>query len=229
MFAVISIVFVLAFIIKLKNRTLLALTILVLVVAGSLSINLIQYYFIGPHFYTQNVDVGLYSNMRLSEKEKSSLTTIFNDYKNISTSSIQYETAFEKTYKINNGDVNATIKVDVLLFKSKSLADENFKQNEMFGESFYKMYLEKKYTIFEDPKFTKKLSTDNPKYITSSIRSNYSNYSDYMYVPKNIYYQSEIVVQNNDFILYLNERSNKPITEKNQILKDINLRLSKVK
>lgn len=229
MFAVISIVFVLAFIIKLKNRTILALTILVLVVAGSLSINLIQDYFIGVHVYTQNVDVGLYSNMRLSEKQKNSLTTIFSGYKDITENSIQYKTALEKTYKINNGDINAIIKVNVLLFKSKAFADENFKQHQMFGENFYKMYLEKKYLIFEDPKFTKKLSTDNPKYITSSIRSNYSNYSDYMYVPKNIYYQSEIVVQNNDFILYLNERSNKPISEKNQVLKDIVSRFTKVK
>jgi hypothetical protein len=229
MFAVISIVFVLAFIIKLKNRTLLALTILVLVVAGSLFINLIQDYFIGVHVYTQNVDVLLYDNMRLSEKQKDSLSAIFSDYKDISENSIQYKTAFEKTYSINNGNVNSSIKVNVLLFKSKAFADENFKQHQMFGESFYKMFLEKKYLIFEDPKLTKKLSTDNPKYITSSIRSNYVNYNEIMYVTKDIYYQSEIVVQNNDFILYLNERSNKPITEKNQILKDINLRLSKVK
>lgn len=227
MFAVISMVFVLAFIIKLKHRTILALSVLVLVVAGSLSINLIQDHFIGVRVTTQNVDVKLYSNMQLSEKQIGSLSTTFSDFKNITDNSVQYKTALEKTYNIKNGDVSSTIKVSLVLFKSKVSADENFKQHQMFGENVYKMFSEKKFFIPEDPSKTEKLKTDNPKYITSFIRSNYTNYTEIMYVTKNIYYQSEIVVQNNDFILYMTEKSNKPVSEKNTVLKEINARLAK--
>jgi hypothetical protein len=201
----------------------------VLVVAGSLSINLIQDYFIGVHVTAQNVDVKLYSNMRLSDKQKSSLAATFSDFNNITENSIQYKTALEKTYNIKNGDVDSTIKVNLLLFENKVSADENFRQHQMFGENVYKMFSEKKFFIPEDPSMSKKFKTDNPKYITSFIRSNYTNYTEIMYVAKNIYYQSEIVVQNDDFVLYMTERSNKPVSEKNAILQDIDARLAKVK
>lgn len=228
MIAVISIVFILATLVKFKHRTtVLAISILVLVVAGSLSINLIQDYFLGAHPTTQNVDIKLYDNLRLSDKQKSTLGTTFPDFKNITLNSIQYKTALEKTYNIKTGNVNSLIKVDLLLFKSKASADENFKQHQMFGESVYKMLSEKKFFMFEDSK--KSDIKSNTKYITSFIRSNYSNTSEIMYVTKNIYYQSEIVIQDDDFILYMTEHSNKPVSEKNTILKVIDARLANVK
>jgi hypothetical protein len=229
MLAVVTIVFVLAFIIKIKHRSILALSIFVLVVAGSLSINLIQDYFLGVHVTNQNVNVKLYSSMHLSDNQKDSLAALFSDYTNMTEDSIQYQTALEKTYNINNGNVNSSIKVYLLLFKTETLADENFKQHEMFGESVYKMFAQKKFLIPEDPSKTKVLKTDNPKYLTSFIRSNYTDYTSIMYVPKNIFYQSEIVVQDDDFILYMTEHSNKPLSEKNAILENIDARLAKVK
>jgi hypothetical protein len=230
MLVIVISVFVLAYVIKIKHRTtVLALAILVLVVGGSLSINLIQDYFLGVHVAPQNVDVKLYNNMRLSDTQKDTLAKTFSDFNNITGSSIEYKTALEKTYTIKNGGVNSSIKVDLLLFKSEASANENFKQHQMFGESVYKMFSEKKFFIPEDPSKSKITKTYIPKYITSFIRSNYTDYTELMYVPKNIYYQSEIVVQDGNFILYMTERTNKPASEKNTILKEIVSKLAKVK
>ncbi|MDR3552080.1 MAG: hypothetical protein P4L75_03050 [Clostridia bacterium] len=215
MLLVIGIVFVLAFVIRMKNRSVLALIIIALVVAGSFSLSLIQSYF-GVYYLAQKCDTSYYSKLRMTPAQKDRLGTILTGYKNITSTQDQYRAAYEKTYSITDGGVNSSIKVDFEIYKKASDANEYFKVRQLFYEN--KLFLP---SYPEKTMIKKKKSTDNYQYITSYIRSNYPNYNDPMYFPSKLYYVSEVIIQDNDMIIDLYERTNKPVTEKNQVLEQL--------
>lgn len=221
MLAVVLIFCLLAFVFKIKNRTILALSILVLVVGGGLSLSLIQAYF-GNQYYDQKINTELYKNLIMTEEQKSSLPRIFSDFKDIDTVQDQYSAALEKTYDIQDGAVNSSVKVDLYLFSDKAGADEYFKLRQTFYE--YKYYMQ------IDGKLSKKSPGDDTfRYLTSYIGSYYKDYKELLYVPSKIYYLSESVIQSGNLIVSINEKSNKPVTEKGKILEKIGQMLTTTK
>lgn len=221
MLLVVGIVFVLAFVIKLKNRSILAVSIVALVLIGSFSLSLIQDYF-GVQYYTQKTDISYYSKLRLTESQKSNLGGILKGYKNISSTQDHYRAAYEKTFHVQQGKLNSTIQVEVLLYRSKNEADEYFRTRQRY---YYDDNV--KIVLPSDPSKSDKLTDPNFHYITSYIRSCYENVNDIMYVPSRIYYVSEVLIQDGDMVIDLNERTNRPSTAKNQVMSELTAAFAK--
>lgn len=216
MLAVILIILSLIFVFKLKNRTILAATIMALVVLGGVALSLIQAYF-GAHFYEQQCDVGLYKNLKVSDGQKSNLIKIFSDYKNTTSGENQYQLMLQKNYQYTSGKTNSVVTASIYLFSSKAEADEYFK--------FSQKIFDNKYYLPYDPKKTDKNAGSNPKYITSYIKSFYQDYNELLYIPSKKYYLSDIIIENDNIMIILNEKCNKAEIFKENVLKDINSRL----
>lgn len=219
MLAVIAIVLVMVYLFRVRKPGILAVTILVLVIAGGLSLALIQGYF-GNNYYSQKLDVSTYKSLILTDSQKSSLAKIFRDYENKAVSQEQCTTALERTYSFTQGKARSSVTVDLMLFKNKSGADEFFKLSQVFYENKNKNFVQ------EDPKLSKKAVFDSFRYITSYMRSDYSDVNDIIYVPSKIYYTSEVIIQNGEFVATMTEKSNKPVTFKNEALSKIKSQLA---
>lgn len=198
------------------KRSILAVIILALITGGALSLSVIQDYFNGQ-YYQQKLDPGLYSSLKVGEKQKESLPSLFPDYKNITADEASCSAALQKTYKIRDGAVSATLTVDLFCYKTRSGADEFFRLHQDFYDN--------KLLLLYDPKLSRKTAGADPKYITSYIHSSYSSPKDLLYLPSKMSYLSEIVVQNDNFVLFISENSNRPVTEKAKVLKTIRERL----
>lgn len=213
MFLVIFIVFVLAFVIKLRNRSILFVLIVALVLIGSFTLSLIQDYF-GVQYYTQKIDTSYYSKLKLTQTQKSRLGSILKGFTNTTASQEQCRAAYEKNEKLQIGKLSSSIRVDVMLYKTEPDAYEYLRVRQRFYDN--------KVVLPSDPVKTEKSNKDADfRYITSYIRSSYENVNDLIYVPSRIYYISEVIIQDGDMIIDLSERTNKPDTAKNQVLAEL--------
>lgn len=215
MLLVVGVVFILAFVIRMKHRSILALIIVVLVVGGSLLLSVIQSYF-GVYFKNQNCNVAYYQKIRLTAYQKDNMGAVLKGFQDVTNTQDQYRSAFEKKYEVNKDGVYSSIKVTYVRYRKKSDADEYFRVRQLFYEN--KLLLPK---YQEKSKVGKKDAPLDFQYITTYIRSNYENYNDAMYVPSRLYYLSEVVIQDGDMIIDLYERTNKPVTEKNAVMEQI--------
>lgn len=220
MLAVISIVFLLMFVFKIKKPGILVGVILVLVVAGGLSLSLIQGYF-GTQYYHQKLDTGLYTTVKLTKNQLPSIDKILKDYKKIDFPQEQCKTAYEKNYRLNADGAWSDIKVDFLEFRSKASADEYFKVSQLFYETKNTFY------VPEDIKLSYKKENSNYNYFTSLIRSDYSSPNDLIYVKSKINYISDLMIQNGNLVVVMTEKSNKPKTQKAAVFSDIKSLIAK--
>lgn len=221
MFLVIGIVFILAFVLRIKRRLLLAVIIVVLVIGGSLILSLIQYSF-GVIFYEQKCDVSYYDKIRLNAAQKDHMGEALSGFQDVTATQEQYRSAFSRDFKADDGSVHSTIKVTYARYKKKNDAEKAFQVRQIFYEN--KLFM---------PKYNEKTKIGNRnaplafEYITSYIRSNYPNYNDIIYLPSKLYYVSEVVIKDNDMIIDLYETSNKHVTEKNKVMAQISQMLAK--
>lgn len=214
MLAVISIVFLLMFVFGVKKPGILAGIILVLIVVGGLSLSLIQGYF-GTKYYHQKLDTNLYTAVKLTKNQMSSMDKLLKGFQKIDAPQEQCKTAYEKIYTRTGGPARSTIKVDFLLFRSKASADEFFKVSQLFYESKNSFY------VPEDTSLSYKKENSNYNYVTSLIRSDYASPNDLIYVKSKIRYISDLMIQNGDLIVVMTETSNKPETQKAAVFADI--------
>ena len=218
MLAVVAAVFVLVFIVKLKQRTLLALIIIALVVGGSLLISMIQYYF-GVRYTEQKLDTATYASLRLTQEQKENLRGLLPGWTDVTARENQCKAAYSKVYDIDGHGVRSSVRVTMQLYKSEEAAGVYFHDRQLFYESFQ----ENNTSIFEDKKRTRKLPVNGStqRYITSYIRSNYPNYNEPLYLPSRMYYLSEVIIVDDDLVVDLYERTNKPVTEKSVVLAEL--------
>lgn len=212
MIAVLLIICLLAYVIKLKNRAVLAVAILLLATSGALGLAGIQGYF-GTKFSTQNVNLTELKKIKLNSVQKDNLFKIFSDYENIMGTESEYKDAVSKTYHISGNGTNSVIKVNILVYNSENEADNYFKIHQKFYDN--KIYLP------ADDKMSLKTETGGQKFITSYIKSYYKDYRDIIYLPSKITYLSETLFEDENVIITIDETAGKPVTNKNVVFEDI--------
>ena len=222
MLAVIVIVCVFAYVIKIKNRTLLASIILVSILAAGLGMYAVQNYF-GIHFYTQQVDTASLQKIRISTARAADVRRLFSTYSAVSptesdsstsgSQKVQANTILRRTYHLYTGGASSTVQATVYTFGSEEDADSYFEVSQRFYEN--KTYLP------GDPKQSQKEPGKNPRYIVSYVKSNYDDVNDLMYFPSKISYLSSVTVQTGRVIIALDEESSGLTVSKNSVIRDI--------
>lgn len=210
--AVVLIICLLAYIIKIKNRLLLLVLILIFASAGAGGLCLVQYVF-SSHFYVQSVDVNELQKMKFTQEQQKNLKTIFSDYNPVSDVDSFMNTAISKKYLINKNGVSSKITVTIYDFDTNKSAEQFF----LLGQRFYES---KNFLPSEDKLSLIKKGIPH-RYTTSYIKSVYSDYKDIIYLPSKISYQSEIMVLDNNMVVFIRETANKPVSCKNEVIDDI--------
>lgn len=205
---VLGIVLILMYVLKLKNRTILAFSIITLIIIAGVCMYAVQYFF-GNHFSSQNINTQDLEQMTFSRGQKGEWHKIFGGYSDLSGE--QPTDAIGKVYKLKSGAQTSQIEADVYVFYGEKDADKYFE----FSQKFY----ENKNYIPLDP--LKCHKTGNPKYLVSFVKSEYKDVNDFIYLPSKISYTSDAIVQSGNIIVSLTENSNKPVSMKNAVLKDI--------
>lgn len=215
--AVVLAVFLILFVIKVKNRVVLAVWMLLLAVAGAGALCGVQNIF-NPRLYTQPVDVSMLRQMVFTPAQRGNIPALFPDYTALTADNgLGYLHAVTKTYHISGNGASSTVRVIVYQFPSKTAADEYLEVSQRFYNS--KNYLP------ADSGRSERVSSAEHKYITSYIKSLYPNYADLIYVPSKIVYYSDVVVQDGNVMVDINEQSNKTAINKTQVISEILTRI----
>lgn len=213
---VIAAIYVLTHFLKSAHRKLLILFIAVLITAGAACLYYIQYYF-GNHFYKQELSASTLGSITLPPMQKQEFRKIFPDYTALASKGKSAD-VLGRVYHVTGNGASSAIDVDVYLFSNSKDADNYFEASQKFYENRHYIPL--------DVDLSKK-SGDTNRYLISYIRSQYTNYTDFIYLPSRITYSSDVVVQSNDIVIQINEVANKPVTNKAPVLQDILRRLKK--
>jgi hypothetical protein len=214
MAAVVAAIYVLTYFLKVKRRKLLLLLIACLITAGGAGLYAIQYYF-GNHYYTQKVSTQSLSQIDFTDQQKHDIREIFSDYGKISING-QASDAIGKVYNINGNGASSIIDSDFYLFS-------NVKDANNYFEASQKFYENKSYIPLDTLK-SKKTGVST-RYLISFIKSQYKDYSDLLYLPSKITYSSDVVIQDENLIILITETANRPVTNKDVVLNDIENRL----
>lgn len=218
MLAVIAIISLLAYVLKIKSRTVLSISIVTIILIGGVALFAIQNYF-GVHLYPQKLDNTALSSLRISPAQAKELKSAFSDYSQ--SQGTQAGNTLSKTYHVNGNGANSTIDVAICVFSSKKEADNYFFMSQKFYEN--KTYLP------ADNENSDTGTSKDPRYILSMLKSNYDDFSDLIYLPSKIGYSSNLIWQNGSVIITMNEKANKEVTNKGTVLKDIESRLNNIK
>jgi hypothetical protein len=218
MAAVVIAIIIFAFLFRFKRRNLLITIIIVLIAAGSAGVYAVQYYF-GNHYYTQKISESSIEGISFSDAKKADIYAIFDDYSRIDGSAGSSD-VLTKTYKINANGAESVIEASIYKFTNSNDADKYFSASQKFYEN--------KNYIPLDTRNSHKEGTGE-RYIISFIKSQYKDYSDIIYLPSKITYASDIVIENDNIIIQLTETANRPVTNKESVLKDIKQKLSSYK
>lgn len=220
MVTVVLVICLLAYIIKIKNRLFLMVLILIMASAGAGGLCLVQYVF-SSHFYVQSVDVSQLRNMKFSQTQKKDIKQIFPDYHSVSDVDSLLNSTISKEYDINNNGTRSKITATIYSFDSNKSAEQLFTISQRFYET--KNYLP------ADSNFSMNKKGFTHRYITSYIKSTYPDYADIIYLPSKIVYLSDVMVLDNDMVVSIRETSNRPVSEKNEVIGDIMNSLQKSK
>lgn len=212
--AVIAAIYILAHFLKNSHRRLLILFIAVLILAGSAGLYSIQYFF-GNHFYKQKLPAAALGGIQVSSAQFQTLKQRFSDYSELGAKGKSSD-ILSKTYHVSGNGASSSIEVDVYLFSNGKDADNNFEASQKFYEN--------KNYIPLDIDQSRKFGGRN-RYLISYIRSQYTSYTDFIYLPSRITYSSDVLVQSGDVLFQITEVSNKPVTNKAAVLNDIEKRL----
>lgn len=215
MAVVVIAIYILAMLLKTKNRKMLVISIIGLITAGGIGLYAIQYHF-GNHYYKQDVNTSSFSDIKFTSQQKANLHKIFSNYDQSSTNG-KATGAISKTYHISGNGANSVINSNIYLFTNEKDADKYF-------EASQKFYDNKAYIPLDGVKSKK---AGNVRYLVSFIKSQYKDYTDLIYLPSKITYSSDVVIQNENVIIQITETSNKPITNKDSVIKDIEKELNK--
>ena len=215
--AVVLAVFLILFVIRVKNRVVLAASMTLLAVAGAGALCGVQNIF-NTRLYIQPVDVDMLRQMVFTSVQREDIPSLFPDYAALTTDNgLGYVHAVTKTYHINGNGAASTIRVIVYQFPSRTAADEYLEVSQRFYNS--KNYLP------ADSSRSERVSSAEHKYITSYIKSLYPNYADLIYVPSKIVYYSDVIVQDGNVMVDINEQSNKTAINKGQVISEILARI----
>ncbi|ADU26851.1 hypothetical protein [Ethanoligenens harbinense] len=199
----------LVFVIRIKNRGLLAASVLLLSVAGAGAVLGVQNYF-GSHIYVQNVDVSQLRRLTFSSKVRQSLDTVFADYTRTDADGLP---TYRKTYDEKAGGVASTVTVTISVYPTKEEADRYFSMSQKFYDN----------RNFVPIDSSRSLKTDGVthRYLTTFIKTQYGNYTDLIYLPSRMSSYSYVIVQDDNIMVTLSERAHKPVCTKNAVIKDL--------
>lgn len=211
--AIVVLLGLLVFMIRLKNRGLLAAAVLILSVAGAGAMLGVQNYF-GTHIYVQNVSTSQLRRLTFSSDVRKSLDTVFADYAQTDTDGL---VNYRKTYTEKSGSVVSKVTVNIMVYPTKGEADRLFSISQKFYDN----------RDFVPIDTSRSLRTDGLsfRYLTTFIKTHYGNYTDWVYLPSRMASYSYVLVQDENIIVTLNERSPKPVCTKGAVLKDLIHRL----
>lgn len=212
---VVILIYILAYILKKRHRNILVFGILVLITAGGIGLYAVQYYF-GNHYYTQEISTSSIEGIQITESQSKNFKKIFSDYKCIKDDEYMAD-AYRKTYTINANGAKSVIEASVYIFSESADADKYFEANQKF--------LENKNYIPLDAQKSKKKGIGE-RYLVSLIKSQYKDYTDFLYRPSKITYLSDVTIAYNNVIISLTETSNKPVANKGIVLDEIKKKLS---
>lgn len=211
--AVVLLLGLLIFVVRLKNRGLLAVSVLLLSVAGAAGMLGVQNYF-GAHIYVQNVDVSLLKRLHFSSAARDSVDRIFADYSRSDTEGL---TDYRKIYAEESDGVSSKVTVNIVVYPSKEEADRAFSTSQKF-------YDNKNFVPIDSSRSLRTTGLEY-RYLTTFIKTQYGNYTDLIYFPSRMSSFSNVVAQDENIIVALSERARKPVCAKNAVLKDLVHRL----
>lgn len=211
--AIVVLLGLLVFMIRLKNRGLLTVAVLVLSVAGAGAMLGVQNYF-GTHIYVQNVDTSQLRRLTFSSAVRKSMDTVFADYTRTDTDGL---VNYRKTYTEKSGRVVSKVTVNIMVYPTKDEADRLFSISQKFYDN----------RDFVPIDTSRSLRTDGLsfRYLTTFIKTHYENYTDLIYLPSRMTSYSYVIVQDENIMVTLSERSPKPVYTKGVVLKDLIHRL----
>ena len=212
MLAVILVICLLAYVIRLKSRLLLVALILVTATAGAGGLCLVQYAF-SSHFYTQHVDVRTLEALTLTAAQKNNINRIFTGYKPVSDTDTIFKSAVSKNFHVSGNGAASDITVTVYSFENDKSAEQFLRLSQKFYES--------RNFLPSDGKCSYEVKGATHQYVTSYIKSVYPDYTDFIYLPSKIVYYSDVVVLDNDVIVSVRERANRPVTNKGTVINGI--------
>jgi hypothetical protein len=214
MAAVVIAIYVLAFLLKFKNRNVLAVSVIGLIAVGGIGLYAVQYYF-GNHYYTQEIGTGTIEGISLTSIQQHNIRQIFSDFTEV-TDSAQSADTLGKTYEVDGNGAHSTIDVNIYIFSDSKDADNYFAASQKF-------YDNKNYIPLDTLKSKRKGTGE--RYLISGIKSQYKDYTDLIYLPSKITYSSDVVIEYEDVIFQISETANKPVTNKAAIIDDIKSKL----
>lgn len=211
--AVIVLLGLLIFVIRLKNRGVLTAVVLLLSVAGAGAMLGVQNYF-GAHIYVQNVDTSKLRRITFSSDVRKSMDTVLTGY---TCTDAEGLLNYHKKYTEKSGGIASTVTVNIIVYPSKEEADRSFSMSQKF---------------YDNPNFapidsTRSLRTEggSHRYLTTFIKTQYSHVADLIYLPSRMSSYSYAVVQDDNIIVTLSERARRPVCTKNVVLDDLIRRL----
>jgi hypothetical protein len=215
--AVVMIICVLAYGFRIKNRMALLIVILVVASAGAGGFCLVQYIF-SSHFYNQNINVSYLQKLKFSSTQQDEIEELLPDYTPLSDLDIIVDNAYRKKMTIKKDGATSVIESTIYQFDSNKAAEQFFIVSQRFYDSKNFLPAESKLSL------TKK--GIRHRYMTSYIKSYYPDYKDIIYLPSKIKYQSEVMVMDNNMVVFVLETSNKPVSCKNEVIADMISRLN---
>lgn len=202
-------IYLLAFIFKMKNRKILVALMAAVFIIGGAALYYVQYFF-NNHYYDQNLDTAAVEKINFTKDKASNIGNILSGYDKVSGK--KSSETYTKVYDIDAQGAHSKITATVYVFSNSSDADKNFTT----GKSFY----DSRNYIPLDPLKSKK-SGDGTRYLITGIKSQYRDYTDILYLPSKISYLSDVVIESNNVVITLSETSNKPVTNKAQVVNEI--------
>lgn len=211
--AIVVLLGLLVFMVRLKNRGLLTVAVLVLSVAGAGAMLGVQNYF-GTHIYVQNVDTSQLRRLTFSSVARKSMDTVFAGYAKTNADGLA---GYRKTYTEKSGGVVSKVTVNIMVYPTKDEANRLFSVSQKFYDNRDFVPIDTSRSLLIDG-----LSF---RYLTTFVKTHYGNYTDLIYLPSRMTSYSYVIVQDENIVVTLNERSPKPVCTKGAVLKDLIHRL----
>ncbi|HCB99641.1 MAG TPA: hypothetical protein DEP42_00220 [Ruminococcaceae bacterium] len=208
-----ALLFLLVIVFHIRHRVVVGALVLSLSVLGAAGILGVQNYF-GSHIYAQKVDIPLVRRLSQGAGNQTSFEEAFSDYHQDITDNL---ITYQKTYTEKSGGVSSEVKVSVMVYPNKDEADRLFTASQRFYDNKNFAPVDAKHSLRQ-----KELTH---RYITTFIKTQYSNYTDFVYLPSRMSSYSYIFVQNKNAIISISERAPQPVSNKDPVLKDLVKRL----
>lgn len=224
--AVVLIVFLLLFVLRIRNRAAMVGLMVLLAVGGAAALGAIQNVF-NTKLISQPVNVSLLRDMQFSDAQRADIGKLFPDYSSaavgedltggsIHTSSEGISgnaVAVTRSYTITANGATSHIRAVIYSFATTGEASQYLDIRQRFYNS--QNYLP------ADPTRTQKSDSSDHKYITTYVKSMYPDYADFLFVPSKITCYSEVEVQDKNILVDIYEESNKPVVNKTTVIEDI--------